>query len=243
MPLLGRIKTASVKLKRAVTPRYRICRVQEVPPTRARAVVASFYMANMSKEVVEAQRKVLRQFAPEDVAVLQVKTHLRHARALDRLMKITPYKTVVVLDIDCIPIRAGALEELIARAEKGHLAGAAQRSNQLENNEHIFAAPSCLALTKATFDRLGRPDFRANYRGDCAEKLTYAAEECGVIVDLMWPVHVDFPLWPLQGDKLVFGHGTTYDGGFYHAFESRFPENRARFIARCNAVVAANDSR
>ncbi len=234
---LSKFGQLAAKLKRAITPKFRKHAIRYVPPEKARAVVASFYMANISKELVLAQREVLARLTPSDVAVFQIKTILRHVKALDRLMATTPYRTVVILDIDCIPTREGAIDDLIARAEKGHLAGAAQRSNHIENNEHVFAAPSCLALTKGTFDRLGRPPFRGTERGDCAEELTYRAEERGIPVDLYRPVHAEVPMWPLKGDKLVFGHGTTYDGGFYHLFESRNPENRARFIARCSALA------
>ena len=79
---------------------------------------------------------------------------------------------------------------------------------------------------------MGNPEFASTKRGDVAEELTYAAEKAGVPVDLLWPVSSDDSIWALTGGKR-YGHGTTYEGGFWHAFQIRLREHQAKFIARC----------
>jgi hypothetical protein len=43
-------------------------------------------------------------------------------------------------------------------------------------------------------------------------------------------------------DGLMFGYGTTYQGLFWHAGESRERSQQKRFIAYCNDVLAATDN-
>ncbi|MET0606358.1 MAG: hypothetical protein ABWZ80_07865, partial [Beijerinckiaceae bacterium] len=66
---------------------------------------------------------------------------------------------------------------------------------------------------------------------------TYVAEERGVPVDLMWPTSCDVPMWRLD-DRHRFGHGTTYDDGFWHAFQVRMRSHQRAFVKRCDEFVA-----
>jgi len=207
-----------------------------VPPHRARAVVVSFYMPNIARRVIAAQRQALKRFVPDDVAIEQIRTLRNHGDALTRFMRETRYRTVLFLDIDCIPIRPGAIEGLLTMAEQGHLAGAAFRANHRDNGQHIYAGPFCLAVTREVYQRLGNTDFAPSRRGDVAEELTFAAEKVGVPIDLLWPVSSDDSIWALTGGKR-YGHGTTYDGGFWHAFQIRLRKHQTEFVERCAAFL------
>jgi hypothetical protein len=207
-----------------------------VPPQEARAVVVSFYMPNIPRRVVAAQRALLKRLVPREVAIEQTMTVRSHERALDHLMATTPYETVVVLDIDCVPIAEGAIDRLIRRAEGGHLAGAAQRASHIQNGGHVYVGPFCLAVSRSTFAKLQPVSFRRTPRADVGEELTYAAEGKEVPIDYLWPTGSDDDIWELVPGRR-FGHGTVYDGDFWHAFEIRSARHHQKFIQRCEAEL------
>jgi hypothetical protein len=231
-----RIRRAWANAAKHVLPAFRTDVARHVPPEKARAVIVSFYMANVPAEVVAAQRDVLMRLAPDDVAIQQVRTRLRHDDSIDLFLSRSLYPAFVILDIDCIPVSATAISDLLARAEAGALAGAVQRTLHKENDAHLFVAPSCLAITRETYDALGRPSVRKTQRGDVAEEVTFVAEARGVPVDFLWPSHSDDAIWELRDGKR-YGHGTTFEHAFWHAFEIRYPEHHRRFIARCEDVL------
>jgi hypothetical protein len=198
--------------------------------------ILSVYMANLPMTVVSAQRAVLDRLVAEDMAIVQLQTGYIHSVTLDALMALTSYDILVFLDIDCIPLHRQALKELCAAAAAGELAGAVQRASHLENGGHLYVGPFCMALARETWLRLGKPSFRETPRGDVGEELTYRCEEQGVPVRFLWPTAVDNPVWPLR-DGIMFGHGTAYADSFWHAFEIRQPQHRARFLERCRAIL------
>ncbi len=206
------------------------------PPEKARAVVVSFYMPNMPRRVVAAQRRMVKRYLPPDVAFRQVRTIRSHENALDHFVSTNRYRVVQVLDIDCVPVSATAIEDTLSKAEAGMLAGVIQRSGHIENNNHLYVSPVCMAFSMDTFERLGRPSFRRTARGDVGEELTYVAESRGVQTDMLWPSHSEDMVWELvPGTR--YGHGTTYADAYWHAFEIRKPEHHARFVARCDSFL------
>ncbi len=222
-----------------VLPPFRYRQEPQPGPDTARAIIVSFYMHNIPDEVVTAQRKVLELFAPPDVAIAQIRTRLIHSESINLFMRKTQYPVVLFLDIDCVPVRQGAIDALIAQADAGALAGSAQRSTHIDNQRHIYVAPSCMAVSQATFNTMGRPSAVKTPRGDVAEEFTYAAEAHGVPIELHWPVHAEEPLWPLKGEKLAFGRGTTFENGFWHLFSIREERHQLLFITRCDEIAAA----
>jgi hypothetical protein len=233
---LQRAHRAYSNAAKHLLPAFKTDVVRNVPPERARAVVVSFHMANLPAEVVAAQRDVLVRLAPDDVAIVQVRTRLRHDDSIDLFLSRSPYRAFVILDIDCIPVRPTAVSDLLGRAETGALAGAVQRTNHRQNDAHLFVAPSCLAVTRDVYDALGRPSFRKTQRGDVAEEVTYVAEHRGVPIDFLWPTDSEDVIWELRDGKR-YGHGTTFEDAFWHAFEIRYPEHHRRFITRCGEVL------
>jgi hypothetical protein len=212
-----------------------------ISPARARGVVTSFYMPNVSRRVVAAQRAVIKKYLPPNLAVEQVLTMKRHEDAMTHYMRTTPFRAVLFLDIDCVPVADGAIDRMFRGAEAGELAGSVQRSNHIQNNQHLYVAPSCMALSGETYRRLGQPDFESTPRGDVGEELTYEAEARGVSVRLLWPVSSEDFVWDLIDGKR-YGHGTTFEGGFWHAFQIRFRQHQDDFIRRCEGFLAAASS-
>jgi hypothetical protein len=202
-----------------------------------KAAIVSFYMSNIAADVVAAQAAAIRRFLPAGTDLLQLHTGFSHARSIDLFLALLPYETIVLLDIDCIPIAPNALADLIAKARSGALVGAAQRANHIENGAHIYAGPFLMAFSRETYARLGRPRFLETQRGDVAEELTYAAEARNIPVDYLWPSGCDEPKWPIT-EKIWFGRNTIYENAFLHAFEIRMPEQQAAFLATIDRVSA-----
>lgn len=170
---------------------------------------------------------------------------------IQKLFYIDNYDTILLLDIDCIPLSTEALEYIFKRAEQGVLIGNAQRSNHLENNKHTYPAPSCIALTKKMYEVLGRPSFNVTNRGDIGEELTYIAEQKGIEIEMFMPgKHEEVPywntgerkLWDLADGQPQFGIGTTFVNKhgkdmFYHLFQSRLNVFNDLFFLKCASIM------
>lgn len=207
-------------------------------PAQARAALVTFYMVNISHRVVLAQRRVLKLFTPPDIAILQIETSVSHGAAMQNFIRNTRYRTILFLDIDCIPLHRLAIGKLIEFAESGALAGNIQRANHIQNGGHLFVAPSCMALTPALYREIGQPTFLETSRGDVGEELTYAMEQLGRKIHFIWPTKIDGkPIWALT-DGISFGLGTTFGDSFWHAFEIRRRIHQKRFVHRCEEVLA-----
>jgi hypothetical protein len=198
-------------------------------------VIISFYMDNIPKEILMAQRDVVLKFAPTNCEFMQIKTEFSHADALDKFMTGRSAEVILFLDIDCIPLNLSDIPHLFSRAERGLVAGCVQRANHIENNKHLYVGPFCMAITKKTWEEIGRPSFQTTMRGDTGEEITYACEVYGRPVELLHPSHVETPVWDLVEQR--FGFGTTYSSAFYHAFGIRHKENQQRFLDKCREVM------
>ena len=236
--LSRRIEALRTRIDERADPRLEDIVLPNPGPDTARAVVVSFYMDNIRRGVVAAQRRLLQRFLPEGVAVAQVCTKMKHGPALDDFLAKTNYRVVVVLDIDCVPIAEGALERLIEGAEAGRLIGTVSCANHLDNGRHMFVGPFGMALSKDLWQRLDRPSCVATPRGDVAEELTYSAEAKGLPVEFLMPTASADAIWELP-NGLRYGHATTYEGGLWHAFEIRHRTHQAAFIAQCATFLAA----
>lgn len=170
---------------------------------------------------------------------------------LNKLFEVDNYDTILMLDIDCIPLNTKALEYTFERAEQGVLIGNVQRSNHLDNNKHIYPAPSCVAFSRELYDKLGRPSWKPTNRGDIGEELCYRAEEKGIEIEMFMPSkYEEIPHWntgerkpwDLRDGDPQFGIGTTFvdkDGNemFYHLFQSRLNVFNHLFFLKCASIM------
>ena len=158
------------------------------------------------------------------------------------------YDAVLILDIDCIPLNTRALQHTFNKANQGTLIGNIQRSHYLENGEHLFIGSSCLALSKNTYERLGKPSPKPNSRSDICEEWMYLAEEKSIPTEFYVPQSYEaspylVENWALKDGFNPYGIGTTFmsqdgEAKFYHLFESRTNLNVERFITKCQSVLA-----
>ena len=131
--------------------------------------------------------------APPDFELRQMLTGRSHAAALDEIMAGAEAELVLILDIDCVPLTRAAIPALAAKAAGGALAGCVQRANHIDNGAHLYVGAFCMAFSRALWERLGRPSFEPTPRGDVGEALTYACEDAGAPLALLWPSHVEAP--------------------------------------------------
>lgn len=207
--------------------------------SKNKVAVVSFYMSNISNDVVAAQAQTIDRFLPEGVDFLQMHTGFGHAKSVDLFLWLCRYDIIILLDIDCIPISMAAIPTLLERAKAGFLVGAAQRAHHIGNGCHIYVGPFLMGLNMATYKKLGRPRFSETPRGDVGEELTHRAETDRLAIQFLWPTSCDVPLWHLTGD-IYFGRNTIYENSFLHAFEIRKLEQQAAFLATIHRVLAGN---
>jgi len=231
--------------------------------------IISFYMDNVDMKTVGLQRSVVEKFNRSHIKHHQIKVDLPHGVAIDYFWAINgspveafkehniaqqyQYDAVLIMDIDCIPLCDRAIDTYLAYAYNGSLAGNAQRSGHIENGQNVFAAPSCTAITKETYDKIGRPSAFPTKRSDVLEEYTFAAKEHGVRVDLAMPLRYDEPphryswekdtdpFWKLADGMPNYGLGTTYGDKigdlFYHQFQIFVGDNQPKFWKKCESIL------
>jgi hypothetical protein len=226
--------------------------------------IATYFMGNVSDKTAELQKKVINKYNKSNVPLYQVEGGIRHGDFIDLFWAMNgltfesnnkveqkfDHDVVLFLDIDCIPLNENAIDYYLEQAAAGKLIGNAQRSNHIENNQHVFAAPSALAISRETFLKIGAPLAKETARSDVAEEYTWESEANNVPVELTMPLSFvkapykyhwerdQRPFWALKEGMPVYGIGTTfgnesYGGMFYHNFQIFHPGSQEMFWERC----------
>lgn len=230
-----------------------------------KAIILSIYADNLDKRIPEYQKKVMDKlnttYPFKQVFYGSKACDARiHATIIDTCMgdeflaRVDNPEVVMFLDIDCIPIKLNAADFLIETAYgsgvgDGIFIGHAQRSNHIQNNEHIFIAPSCCAISVADYKRMKSPSAIPTVRGDVLEEWTYTAEENNFPISIRYPIKYDAPVfrmawesdrspsWKLKEGLPDYGIGTEFETGFWHMFQSFHPGQTERFIKKCEEVL------
>jgi len=206
----------------------------------------SFYKDNINPLVLEYQRKVFAHFG---MHVDQFKYGGRHGDAIDMYLRYHEWDNIAIFDIDCIPLHAEVLNHAEVQIDAGWLYGAAQKANHIPDSQ-VYCSPAFCCFTKEAYERAGKPTFCETQWHDVGSHFTNEMVRVGHRAKLLWPTHVENPIWELKGD-IKFGHGTTYgkihtswlppdleEDAIYHAFESRFNhESTSRFIEKCKQIL------
>jgi hypothetical protein len=167
---------------------------------------------------------------------------------LNEIFYLANYDTVLILDIDCIPLSTESLQYTFDRAESGIFIGNAQRSNHIENDKHVYPAPSCVCFTREMFERLGKPSFTPTKRGDIGEEMCYIAERENIDIEMFLPMNYEtLPYqctepWDLSDTMPKYGIGTTFGNSagkemFYHLFQSRVEIFNELFFEKCKSIL------
>ena len=198
-------------------------------------IVQSAYWDNIDPSVLASQSAVFEKLG---IHHLQVNTQgEHHGDWMTRMALEAKDDVVVFCDIDAFPMTREIYDRAISVARSGGIFGMAQVANHLAP-EKIYAAPSFLAFSKDTYERLGRPSLEHTDTLDPAQLLTDKAHDAGVDVQLLYPGNFIIPKWPLS-DYGVYGVGTFYgDKEVFHLFESRFSIHIQIFNAVSEDFVA-----
>jgi hypothetical protein len=249
--------------------------MEEVKVNPHNACIITFFMDNLDIKTIEKQRQVVEKFNKSKVPHYSIKTDLRHGASMDlawalngvshdtfkghEIAKKFDHDIILFLDADAIPLNDKALDFTIADAARGALCGNIQRSNHINNNQHVFVAPSLLAISVESFVTIGKPTgLEIPNRGDVAEEYTYAAEKSKIVpIDYYMPLRYDekpaeCASWALKDGMPVYGRGTTFgipaeyndaDGAtpaiemFWHNFQSFHPGQQEKFMKKCEDVL------
>ena len=171
--------------------------------------IVTFFMENVDMKTVGLQRSVIDKFNKSKVPLYCIKVDVPHAVAIDYfwtlngckmdlfkdhdIQKQVDHDIVLFLDIDCIPLSEESIDLYIEKASQGIIAGNAQRTNHLINGQHVFAAPSAVAISKEVFEKIGCPSACETQRSDVAEEWTWLAEDKGIKVETYLPIKFDAP--------------------------------------------------
>jgi len=234
------------------------------------ACIVSYFMPNINMKTVELQQKVVDKFNITKLPHFSMKGEIPHGLFIDYFWGINgaPGKTienanvkqqldfdyVIILDIDCIPVSDFAFDYFLSKVNDGKLVGNMQRSGHIQNGDHLFAAPSCSAISRDNYTKIGRPSALESARGDVLEEYTFEAERVGVPVELIPPSKFDrppfryewekeqLPYWELKNGQPNYGLGTTYGNAeagdlFWHNFQIRMPGQEEHFWKKCEELL------
>lgn len=218
--------------------------------------IVSIFMNNINSKTPTLQKKVVEKFNKSNIPHLQVLTDASPGETMNKLIELlesNEFDAVMFLDIDAVPLNERAIDFFFEKAYAGYVIGDAQRSNHIQNNQHVFAAPHNVTFTLETYNKAGRPSFSPNDRGDVAEELTFAAEERNIPVHIVMPKQFDAPpikfhweldqrpYWALADGMPHYGIGTTFGDSegdlFWHLYQSFHSGQQERFWKKCEELL------
>lgn len=181
--------------------------------------IVALYWDNIDPRIVKAQADVFAHFGYE--IDQRERTNVNHGDFLDAYMEELGSDDVALLmDIDCLPLNGEIVARAFAAAREGKIFGCAQSSSHIDP-DRLYVAPMFMAISKQTWEALGRPSFRPDAENDVAQRLNDIARAGGVEIERLDPFGAIVPKWRL-GDVGFYGVGTFYRGGVFHLFESRW---------------------
>lgn len=208
----------------------------------------------MDSLVLESQRQVMKLMAP-NIARTQVRIDVPHHLAMHAVMhraRELGYDMFLFFDIDAIPVSKYAVPTMIDYASQGYLVGNVQRSNHINNGQHVFVAPSCMAFTWDTYVAAGKPRFDETSRSDVAEEFTWALEERSGNIKFFMPIRYEnrppeCESWALAEGMPHYGLDTTFgvddEELTFHAFCMRAQGDRVQsFAKKCVQIYEDNVS-
>jgi len=244
--------------------------------TKPNACIITFFMSNIDMKTVGLQKSVVEKYNKSKYPHYHVHTDMRHGASMDlawamaglphptfkghNVAKKFEHDIILLLDVDAVPLHDEAIDTTILGAHLGHLVGDVQRSNHIQNNQHLFVAPSVLAVSANTMATMKYPTAQETPRADVAEEYSYSAEKFGIPIDFYTPLSYDekpaeCEHWALKDGMPVYGRGTTfgvwpngipYDAlgvvpigkqMFWHQFQSFHPGQQEKFHKKCEEML------
>jgi hypothetical protein len=151
-----------------------------------------------------------------------------HGRALHQAFELIGDDiNCLIIDNDAFPLSREAVELTFEMAKKLGISGNLQRTNSIDNGEHIFYAPSYLCINSSLIHGLGSQAWVTNGRSDTAEEIAWIAGKDSTIFGFRPYRNRYKPIWPLEGSRKVYGIGT-----YFRDQASNLPINYHHFYSR-----------
>ena len=152
----------------------------------------------------------------------------------DLIRNLNTNSYCLIIDIDAFPLSKYAIKLSFVLAMLKGINGNIQRTNCIENGEHLFIGPSYICFNTETIKELKEAAWIANERSDVSEEITWERPDL-IDNNLFKPLKTIFnPIWALEGENKVYGIGTTFGyNNFpinYHHFYSRNFAARLHFF-------------
>ena len=219
--------------------------------------IATIFMSNIDEKMVNMQRLVVAKYNKSGIVHYPVLTAADPGSTMTQLIPMIEsrgHDAIMFLDVDAVPLNDTAIDYFFDKAYNGWVIGDAQRSNHIQNDQHVFAAPHNLTFTFETYRKCQSPSFSPNHRGDVGEELTFKARENNIPLEIMMPLRYDAPpirmdwepkdappYWDLADGMPKYGIGTTFgtvgNEMFWHMYQSFHPRQNERFIKKCEDLL------
>ena len=191
----------------------------------------TFYTKNLPQQLMKDHKKVCEHigidvtYHTEDAIDDYNQIYTAHGKFMTSVME--QEEVACFLDIDCLPHNKELLERAYNWAIKyNSFVGNAQNISHTQMRNHIYAAASCLIVTKDAWNTLGNPDFawfmQNETQIDTAQLLTLRADQIGMPYQLMYPIGYDGPEEYKLSGYGMYGTGTLYPATYHWFRISKF---------------------
>lgn len=197
----------------------------------------SYFTKNLPIELLNDHKKVCQyigidtQYHIEDGHDEYNKMYSAHGDFMTSVLEESDDLDVCCfLDIDCLPHNKKILESAYSWVkENNSFVGNAQNISHTNLKNHIYAAASCLLISKYAWKILGSPSLswfiQDGTQVDTAQILTLRADQIGYPYQIMYPIGFDGEeKFKLSGYG-EYGTGTIYPSTYHYFRLSRFKES------------------
>ena len=119
----------------------------------------------------------------------------------DLIRNLNPNSYCLILDIDAFPLSKYGIKLTFVLAMLKGINGNIQRTNCIDNGDHLFIGPSYICFNTKTIQNLKESAWIANDRSDVSEEITWVNPDL-IDQNLFRPINTLFkPIWALEGKK------------------------------------------
>lgn len=200
--------------------------------------INTLYWPNTDPGIVQAHSDVMKHFGlPCGYTVQQYP----HGLWMDEVMRQSETDIVCFFDIDCVPTNMDIFQKCVDYVSRTQtFVGISQVSNHIKPASHIFAAPAFFMIWRDTWLKMNQPTFAEQFTCDVGENVSYTAEMLGLKYKTLFPTHYHFKpegeSWFLHSYG-EYGIGTHFEGGIFHLYQGRHPQNQELFKNVCASII------
>lgn len=211
-----------------------------------------FYTENIPKQILEDHKKCCDKFGLEVVYHTYPEftdydeVYSAHGNFMTSILE-EEEEVACFLDIDCLPHNIDVLESAYKWArDNDSFVGNAQNISHTILKNYIYAAASCLFVSKKAWKTLGSPSLswfvQDGKQVDTAQILTLRADQIGMDYQLMYPIGWDEGEGYKLGGYGKYGTGTLYPGTWHYFRISKFKDEIPELWSKTvNSIITNKD--